>query len=108
MLHAILPKTHKKYFTHPVTAASPFTVKTIDCVHQTGPRNAAYHPAVCYPMLDVYQVCHCVGRSVKNGTCSLSLVHSRSPILVESQKLILMNTNLPPILIAPFPKHSLR
>ena len=27
----------------------PFTVKTIDWVHQTGPRKGAQHPAVCYP-----------------------------------------------------------
>jgi len=26
---------------HLVTAELPFTVKTIDCVHQTGPRKAA-------------------------------------------------------------------
>ena len=34
---------------HLVRAEPPFTVKTIDWVHQTGPRKGAQHPAVCYP-----------------------------------------------------------
>jgi len=29
-------------------AEPPFTVKTIDWVHQTGPRKGALHPAACY------------------------------------------------------------
>jgi len=34
-------------FTNLVTAELPFTVKTIDCLHETGPRKGAwYHPAV--------------------------------------------------------------
>jgi len=34
---------------HLVRAEPPFTVKTIDWVHQTGHRKGAWHPAVCYP-----------------------------------------------------------
>jgi len=44
---------HKTWNTvdkyHLVRAEPPFTVKTMDWVHQTGPRKAAQHPAVCYP-----------------------------------------------------------
>ena len=32
-----------------VTAEPPLTVKTIDCVHQTGPKKGTQHPAVYYP-----------------------------------------------------------
>jgi len=43
MLHAFSPKKQetqlKKY--HLVRAEPPFTVKTIDLVHQTGPRKGA-------------------------------------------------------------------
>jgi len=31
---------------HPVTAEPPCTIKTIDCVQQTGTRKEAHHPAV--------------------------------------------------------------
>ena len=34
---------------HLATAESPFTVITIDCVHQTGLRKGVHHRAVCYP-----------------------------------------------------------
>jgi len=52
MLHAFSPKnttrnTVLKY--HLVRAEPSFTVKTIDWVHQTGPRKGAWQPAVCYP-----------------------------------------------------------
>jgi len=40
-------QTPLKY--HFVTTEPPFTVKMIDCMHQTGPRRGAYHPIVCYP-----------------------------------------------------------
>jgi len=40
-------ETQLKY--HLVRAEPPFTAKTIDWMHQTGPRKGAYHPAVCYP-----------------------------------------------------------
>jgi len=44
-------RKHTKHILkyHLVTAEPPFTVKPIDCMHQTGPRKGAYHPAVCYP-----------------------------------------------------------
>jgi len=56
---------HLKY--HLVTAEPPFTVKLIECVHQTGPRRE--HSILQYVtlMLNVYQVCYCVGRCVKMG-----------------------------------------
>ena len=44
MMHAFYQK-HTKH----IWKISPFTVKTIDCVHQTGPRKGAWHPAICYP-----------------------------------------------------------
>ena len=40
-------KHGEKY--HLVRAEQPFSVKTIDWVHQTRPRKGAQHPAVCYP-----------------------------------------------------------
>jgi len=39
MLHAFYQKHINKY--HLITAESPFAVKVIECVHQTGPRNGA-------------------------------------------------------------------
>jgi len=81
MLHVLsIPKTTQntlKY--HLVTAKPPFTVKTIDWMQQTGPRIL---PSVTH-MLYVNQVCHCVGRCVKDGSCSLSS-------LSESQWTVLM------------------
>jgi len=38
MLHVFLPKAHKTLKYHLVTAEPSFAVKTIDWVHQTGPR----------------------------------------------------------------------
>jgi len=46
---------HRATINYPVTAESPFTVKTIDCVHQTGPRK------VC---LLVLPVCSMLTKSV--------------------------------------------
>jgi len=51
-----------------VTAEPPFSVKTIDWMHQTGPRILL---SVTH-MLYVNQVCHGVGRCVKDGSCSSS------------------------------------
>ena len=51
---------------HLVTDEPPFTVKTIDGMHQTGPRILL---SVTH-MLCVNQVCHGVGRCVKDGSCS--------------------------------------
>ena len=53
---------------HLVTAEPPFTVKTIDWVHQAGPSILL---SVTH-MLYVNQVCHGVSHCVKDGSCSLS------------------------------------
>ena len=44
-----------------------FIHKMIYCMHQTEPRKAAQHPAVCYPHTHPYVSC-----CVKNGSCSSS------------------------------------
>ena len=62
-----------------VTSEPPFTVKTIDWMHQTGPRILL---SVTH-MLYVNQICHGVCRCVKDGSCS-------SSSLSESQWTILM------------------
>jgi len=61
------------------TAEPPFTVKTIDWMHQTGPRILL---SVTH-MLYVNQICDGVGRCVKDGSCS-------SSSLSESQQTVLM------------------
>jgi len=64
MLHAFYQKTQKhslKY--HLVRAEPPFTVKTIDWVHHTGPEHSILL-SVTY-VFCVSQVCHGVGRCVK-------------------------------------------
>jgi len=64
MLFTKQTKHITKYYL--VTAEPPATVKTIDCVHQTGPRKG--HSILQYVVFKlVYQVCHCVGRCVKMG-----------------------------------------
>jgi len=55
---------------HVVTAESPFTVKTIDCVQLTGSRPIGREHAILQyvtPTLDVCRVPYCVGRCVKMG-----------------------------------------
>jgi len=64
---------------HLVTAELPFTVKTVDWMHQTGPR---IRLSVTH-MLCVNQICQYVGRCVKGGSCSLSY-------LSDSQWTVLM------------------
>jgi len=64
---------------HLVAAKPPFTVKTIDWMHYTGPRILLSITHVLY----VNQVCHGVGRCVKDGSCS-------SSSLSESQWTVLM------------------
>ena len=64
---------------HLLTAEPPFTVKIIDWMHQTGARILL---SVTH-MLYVNQVCHGVGRCVKDGSCS-------SSSLSESQWIVLM------------------
>jgi len=77
MLHVFFTKNALKY--HLVTAEPPFTVKTIDGMHQTGPRILM---SVTH-MLCVNHICHGVGRCAKDGSCSLSS-------LSESQWTVLM------------------
>jgi len=68
MLHAFYQKHTKHIKYHLVTAEPPFTVKTIDWMHQTGPRMLL---SVTH-MLYVNEVCHGVGSCVKDGSCSSS------------------------------------
>jgi len=55
----------------PVTAEPPFTVKTIDRVHETG-RIGREQSILQYITLtlDVYQVCHSDGPCIRNRSCS--------------------------------------
>jgi len=71
--------TWKTLKYHLVTAEPPFTVKTIEWIHQTGPRILLSVTHVLY----VSQVCRGVGCCVKDGSCSLSS-------LSESQWTVLM------------------
>jgi len=74
-----LPKTRNILKYGLVTAEPPFTVKTIDWMHQTEPRIL-----LCVThMLCVNQICHGVGCCVKDGSCS-------SSSLSESQWTVLM------------------
>jgi len=84
-------KKTEKY--HLVTAKPPFTVKMIDCVHQTGPRKGAQHPTVCYPhawCLPSLSLCRLL---VKDGSCSSSSVERKAngqycwDILISQQML---------------------
>ena len=63
---------------HLVTTKLPFTVQTINWMHQAGPRIL-----LSVKTLYVNQVCHGVGRCVKDGSCS-------SSSLSESQWTVLM------------------
>jgi len=65
----LLPKTTLntlKY--HLVTSEPPFTVKTINWMHQTGAMILLYVTHMLY----VNQDCHGVGHCVKDGSCSSS------------------------------------
>jgi len=78
MMHAFYQNTLNTLKSHLVTAEPPFTVKTIDWMHQTGPRILL---SVTH-MLYVHQVCHGVGRCVKDGSCSASLSESQWTLLM--------------------------
>jgi len=81
---SLLPKTTRntsKY--HLVTAKPPFTVKTIDWMHETGPRILLSVTHMLYVNQDRYGV----GRCVKDGSCSSS---SLKNCLSESQWKVLM------------------
>ena len=75
-----LPKnTRNTLIYHLVITELPFTVKMIDWMHQAGPRILL---SVTH-MLYVNQVCHCVGRCVKDRSCSSSsLRESQWTVLV--------------------------
>jgi len=65
---------------HLVTVEPPFTVKAIDWMDHTGPRILL---SVTH-MLYVNQVCHGVGRCVKDGSCfSSSLSESQWTVLMR-------------------------
>jgi len=69
MLHAFFTKyTRNTLKYHLFTAEPPFTVKTINRMHQTGPRILLSVTNMLY----VNQVCHGVSRCVKDGSCSSS------------------------------------
>jgi len=80
MLHAFFIKNTRNTLKYQlVTAEPPFTVKTIDGMHQTGPRMLL--PVT--HMLYVNQVCHSVGSCVKDGSCSSSsLSESQWTVLI--------------------------
>jgi len=64
---------------HLITAEPPFAVKTINWMHQTGSKILL---SVAH-MLCVNQVCHGVGRCVKDGICSsLSLSETQWTVLI--------------------------
>jgi len=73
----ILPKTQNTLKYHLVTAEPPFTVKTIDWVHQTGPRKHSILLSVTH-MLYVNQVRYGVGRCLKDWSCSSSSLEWKS------------------------------
>jgi len=79
MLYDFAKNTQNTLKYHLVTAEQPFTVKMIDWIHQTRPRILL---SVTH-MLYVNQVCHGVGRCVKDGSCS-------SSSLSESQWTVLL------------------
>jgi len=60
---------HGSYSNYYLVTAEPlFICKTISCMHQTGLRQGAQHPAICYIYtLDIFQVCLGVSRCVKMG-----------------------------------------
>jgi len=79
MLHAFYPKHIKISPSYSWKPEPSFTVKTIDWMHQTGPRILL---SVTH-MLYANQDCHGVGRCVKDGSCS-------SSSLSENQWIVLM------------------
>jgi len=78
--YTLLTKNIQNTLKYQLATAEPaFTVKTIDRMHQTGPRILL---SVTH-MLYVNQVCHSAGSCVKDGSCSPSS-------LSESQWTVLM------------------
>jgi len=79
MVHALYKNTRNTLKYHMITAKPPFTVKTTDWMHQTGPRILLSVTNMLY----VNQLCYGVGCCVKDGSCS-------SPSLGENQWTMLM------------------
>jgi len=70
-------RTHKhiQINNYLVAVELPFIPKVIDCMHQTIKTYLKREHSVLQSVthkLYVYQVCHTVGRCVKDGTCSSS------------------------------------
>jgi len=69
--------THGSHNYHLVAVELPFIPKVIDCMYQTTYLEREHsillsvttHP---HALFIVYQVCHGVGRCVKDGSCSSS------------------------------------
>jgi len=78
---SFLPKARKTLKCHLVTAEPPFTAKTIDWMHQTGPRILL---SVIH-MLYVNQVCYDVGRCVKDVQIPVSVNALDRPALDRTQ-----------------------
>jgi len=73
MLYTVLlTDTQNMLKYHPVTVKPSFAVKTIDCLHQTGPIGKNRNVRYVSHMLHVYHVYSSVGCCVKNGTYSSS------------------------------------
>jgi len=74
---------------HRVRTEPPFAVRTIDWMHQTGPRKGAYSILLSViHMLCINHVCHGVSRCVKNVSCSsssLSMDSINGMILLSKQ-----------------------
>jgi len=69
MLQAFFTKNTRNTLKYRLVIAElPFTVKTIDLMHQTGPRILLSVTRMLY----VNQICHGVGPCVKDGSCSSS------------------------------------
>jgi len=69
VLHAFTKNARSTLKYHVVVAEPPVTLKKIDWAHQTGPRKHSILLSVTHTLY-VYQVCHCVGGCVKDGSCS--------------------------------------
>jgi len=77
VLNVLTNNTQNTLKYHIVIVEPPFTVEMIARVHHTGPRNHSILLFVTHNVthtLYVNQVCHGVGRWVKDRSCSLSSV----------------------------------
>jgi len=67
---------------HLVTAELPFTVKMIDGMHHTGHGKHSILLSVTHTLY-VNQVCHGIGRCVKDGSCSSSSLEWKSMVSIN-------------------------